>query len=172
MSDIEDLLRLGRGAEREKAESMFRRLVGMKVLGSLLPGAIVSGAEALYDMYKKIRHQKNLEPDKVADFPVLQALSVEPGLVKVIEDDILQNIDEKYQNYLQTLNPQTKLTDITSINEFIRLTIAKSTDKHVTIQDLGSHSPAKGGDVELPDTADAEEEFFGAKAKPLGEKRA
>lgn len=173
VGDLEGLLQLGRTAERDAAENDFMKTAGKALLGSLFPSFVSSGIQSAHGLYKKMRHQKNIEPDKVADFPVLDALAVEPELVRTIEDDILEDIDDRYLAYLQSLDRGTKLVDIKSINDFIRAMIAKDTKQHVVIKDLGVHKDSEGGtaDIETPDTAAAEKEFFGAKEKPLGKRR-
>lgn len=178
VDDLEGLLHLGRSAERSETEDTFIKTVAKKLFGAIAPGILTVGFESAADLfprlYKKMRGLPRLEPDKVADFPVLHALAVEPELVRTIEDDILKNVDERYLAYLQSLDRGTKLADITPINEFIRAMIAKDTQNHVVIKDLGTHKSDGGtaqGDIKTPDTAAAEKEFFGAKQKPLGEER-
>ena len=57
------------------------------------------------------------------------------SMIETVEDDIIDAIDEKYQEYLQGLDPDTKIRDIIKINDFLRTHIAKKTEKHVVIRD-------------------------------------
>ena len=57
-------------------------------------------------------------------------------MVKVIEDDILAQLDEMYEKeVLSALDPSDCINDIKSINDFIREKIAKETKNHVVIRD-------------------------------------
>jgi len=74
--------------------------------------------------------------DTVKKFPILGHLKVDPELVKVVEDDVLRQIDELYENEVLTkVSPTTCVEDIPNINEFIRSKISSLTDKHVVIDD-------------------------------------
>ena len=96
VDDLEGLLQLGKSAERTEQEDTFIKTAAKKLFGVIAPGGLTVGLESAADLfsllYKKMRGLPNLEPDKVADFPVLHALAVEPELVRTIEDDILKNV--------------------------------------------------------------------------------
>ena len=72
-------------------------------------------------------------PDSLEDFPILDILDIDPLLVKYIEDDKLNAIDEEYQAYLGERPGNTKLKDIMNINEFLRVQIALETDRNLMI---------------------------------------
>ena len=66
---------------------------------------------------------------------MLAILNVDPHLIDTIEDEILNLIDNRYEDYLSGLDPDTPLNTVISINDYIRQYIAKLTDKSVTITD-------------------------------------
>jgi len=65
----------------------------------------------------------------------LGKLNMDPHLIHTIEDNILNQVDEEYQQYLGSLAPDTLIKNIIGINDFIRQRIAKQTDNHVVIDD-------------------------------------
>ena len=72
----------------------------------------------------------------MADYPILAHLKIDPELVKVIEDDILKQLDEMYEEQiLSKLSKDTCIDKIPSINEFIRGKISVETGKSVVIRD-------------------------------------
>ena len=91
------------------------------------------------DVLKKAKESfadKEVNFDQISDFPILGHLKIDPELIKVLEDDILKQLDEKYEEQvLSKVQPNTCISDIETINDFIRRTIAIDTDRHVVIRD-------------------------------------
>ena len=137
VSDLDQLIDLARRGDNEKARVKLAGLGGLKVIQGLpIIGKAASGIDFLHKVYKRKQKAKNLDPDTVKDFPILDVLSIDPHLIKTLEDDILLAIDEEYQEYLRSLPYDTLLSKVISINDFIRKKIAKETEAHVVIQDL------------------------------------
>ena len=135
VADLLDLINMARKEEGGQADSWLQKMTGWEAV-KLIPyvGNVTTAGEMLYNYYNKLK--RNPEGQDVAeDFPVLAALNIDPNLIRTIEDDILNKIDEQYQKYLTGLNPDTKIRDIIKINDFIRSQIAKDTEKHVVIRD-------------------------------------
>ena len=111
-----------------------------KFVAGFFPGAAsalmaVDSGELVKNIYEFFKG-KEYKLDDLNTFPILKKLAVDPELVKTIDDDILNNIDEQYTTYLETLDPNTCVNQIPDINHFIRSYIARMTNQHVTIQNL------------------------------------
>ena len=136
VSDLIQVMQMARTEEDKRAEKSLAAL-GILDVAKAIPlgfGSTISGVDTLRQMYNKIK-RKPEDPDKVGDFPVLAILNVDPHLVDTIEDEILNLIDNRYEDYLSGLDPDTPLNTVISINDYIRQYIAKLTDKSVTITD-------------------------------------
>lgn len=137
VSDLDKLIDLARRGDNEKAATKLARLGGLKVIQGLpIIGQAASAVDFLHSIYKQKQKAKNLDPDTIKDFPILDILSIDDHLITTLEDDILTSIDEEYQKYLQGLPYDTLLANVMSINDFIRKKIARETQNHVVIQDL------------------------------------
>jgi len=135
VAELLELINLARKEEGGQADSWLKKISGKEIV-KLIPyiGNAVTAGEMLYNYHNKLL-RKPEGPDLASDFPVLDALNMDPNLIKTVEDDILNKIDEQYQQYLQELDPDTKIRDIIKINDFIRLQISKDTNQHVVIRD-------------------------------------
>jgi hypothetical protein len=137
VSDLDQLIDMARQGENKAAAAKLAGLGGLKVIQALpIIGKVASGVEFLHQIYKQNQKAKNRDPDAVEDYPILDILSIDPHLIKTLEDDILKAIDEEYQKYLRGLKYDTLLSNVISINDFIKKKIARETQNHVVIQDL------------------------------------
>jgi len=136
IADLQELIRLSReGDEKPMAQRWLAKTLGGEFIKALpLIGDVISATEILVD-YHKERMRAPEDPDTVKDFPVLDKLNMDPHLIHTIEDNILNQIDEEYQEYLNSLSPETLIKNVVGINDFIRQRIAKQTDNHVVIDD-------------------------------------
>lgn len=104
-----------------------------------LIGGTISKAQDIKGYFKKAKDflsGKKINFDKIEDFPILGHLKLDPELIKVVEDDLLTQLDEMYEEeVLSKLSPNMCVSDIKSINDFIREKIAKETKNHVVIKD-------------------------------------
>ena len=102
-------------------------------------GGAMSTGQDLVDYFGKAKDflsKNKINYDEIEDFPILGHLKLDPELVKVIEDDILIELDEMYEEeVLSKLEPTTCIDKIPSINDFIRKKIAIETKNHVVIRD-------------------------------------
>ena len=102
-------------------------------------GGAMSTGQDLVDYFGKAKDflsKNKINYDEIEDFPILGHLKLDPELVKVIEDDILIELDEMYEEeVLSKLEPTTCIDKIPSINDFIRKKIAIETKNHVVIKD-------------------------------------
>jgi len=111
-----------------------------KNIAGLFPGAgaamsAVSAAEVLLKV-KGEMGEKGVSYDQVADYPVLGHLKIDPELIKVLEDDLLRQLDEMYEEQvLSKVSGDTCIDKIPNINDFIRKMVAKETEMHVVIDD-------------------------------------
>ena len=135
VADLQQLIDMARAGESKQAQSLLGRLLGTEAF-KLIPyvGQLLTGGEMIAAYYNKLKRTPE-KPDIVEDFPALAILNIDPNLIITIEDDILNRIDEQYQEYLEALGSETKLSKVEPINDFIRRQIAQDTDNHVVIRD-------------------------------------
>jgi hypothetical protein len=96
------------------------------------PGITVTGF--FIDKARSINKKRIAgDANSLEDFPILDILDIDPLLVKYIEDDKLNVIDEEYQEYLGGLDGSTRLKDIMNINKFLQVQIALETDRSLMI---------------------------------------
>ena len=65
----------------------------------------------------------------------MDKLDVDPYLLSTIDNDILNQMDEEYERYLDTLPGDTLVKNIVDVNDYIRGIIATDTNNHVVIRD-------------------------------------
>tara|TARA_R110000824_G_scaffold325132_3_gene512073 strand:- start:3614 stop:4165 length:552 start_codon:yes stop_codon:yes gene_type:complete len=122
--------------EAEGLESLkqkgLKALIGIgKFVWSMWPKAwVIKGADFLLKLFGIIK-DGGLEWDLVSQYPVLEKLKVNPYFVKIIEDKILIEIDEKYQEYLKGLDQTQCVQDIKSIDDFIIEEIGRLTNNRI-----------------------------------------
>ena len=146
--DMMDEMRKGeeKDAQWEKRKGVLKGVA--KILIGLVPGggivakgvgsAVGAGITAA-ETYKQAKdglEDGGVKYDDIAGYPILGHLSIDPELIKVLEDDILKKLDEMYEDeVLIKIKGDTCIDKVPSINKFIRSKIAKLTDKHVVIDD-------------------------------------
>jgi len=143
VAELDELISTARREEDTQADSSIRWASFSEII-KLIP--YLGNALTFADMVKKYHSKKNRTPegtDALEDFPVLKILQVDPHLVETIEDDILDKVDDEYQEYIQSLEPSTKLSQIKNINDYIREYIARETLAHVVIMDYSNQVPSE-----------------------------
>ena len=128
--DAEDVQRLkGWGVEFTKKAVNFIPLVGPWLASSWDAKDVLTKA-------KKEMQTQSIHHETVEEFPVLGKLSIDPELIKVVDNDLLKHFDEEYEEYLaEEVNTETCVDHFKGINEFIRSRIKDLTDRHVVIRD-------------------------------------
>ena len=111
-----------------------------QTLISIIPfGSLVLQGYGIFNLLKQAKNDlkdKKISYDQVSDYPILGTLKIDPELIKVIDDDILKQLDEMYEkDVLKNVEPSTCVNKIETINDFIRRKIKIETDKAVTIID-------------------------------------
>ena len=97
-------------------------------------GNVATAADVLTGAFKKFgRKPEGAEGAK--EFPILDKLDVDPYLMSTIDNDIMDEMDEEYEQYLSSLPGDTLVKDIVDVNDYIRGVIATDTDNHVVIRD-------------------------------------
>ena len=144
IAELEDLINAARRAENEAAAKALAHKTGWEI-AQAIPGigTGISGTRFLMYAYNKARHQHDgtgghqeaESDDNPEDYPILDVLHIDPELLAALDQEILNDIDEKYQEYLQTLPPSTTLGKVININDFLRQYVAKLTKNHVVITD-------------------------------------
>ena len=136
IGQLEDLIKNARAKEDEQSKKWLGKTMGMEFL-KLIPvlGQALSGGEILGGLYKKHNRSETESDDNPEDFPILDILDVDPYLIQALDQEILNSIDEKYVEYLQSLPFDTLIRDVIDIDDFIRNIVAQETEKHVTIVD-------------------------------------
>ena len=143
VAELDELISASRREEDTQADSSIRWSAISEFI-KLIP--YLGNALTFADMVKQYHSKKNRTPegtDALEDFPVLKILQVDPHLVETIEDDILDKVDDEYQEYIQSLEPSTKLSQIKNINDYIREYIARETLAHVVIMDYSNQVPSE-----------------------------
>ena len=111
-----------------------------QTLISIIPfGSLVLQGYGIFNLLKQAKNDlkdKKISYDQISDYPILGTLKIDPEIIKVIDDDILKQLDEMYEkDVLKNVEPSTCVNKIETINDFIRRKIKIETDKAVTIID-------------------------------------
>ena len=121
--------------EPTEAKKWLAKEMGWEVVKAIpYFGAAVTAAGVLKDTFKKFRRKGEGE-EGVKEFPILDKLDVDPYLMSTIDNDIMNEMDEEYEQYLATLPGDTLVKDIVDVNDYIRGIIATDTRNHVVIRD-------------------------------------
>lgn len=97
-------------------------------------GMYATAAGVLSATFKKFgRKPEGAEGAK--EFPILDKLDVDPHLMSTIDNDIMNEMDEEYERYLESLPGDMLVKDIVDVNDYIRKIIATDTNNHVVIRD-------------------------------------
>tara|TARA_R110000824_G_scaffold102193_2_gene242479 strand:- start:147 stop:710 length:564 start_codon:yes stop_codon:yes gene_type:complete len=144
IAELEDLINTARTGEHEAATKALASQAGQEI-AQAIPGigSVIGAGRFLNYMYKKVNYQykgtggrqETESDDNPADYPILDALHVDPELLATLDQEILNDIDEKYQEYLQSLSGDTLLGKVTNINDFLHQYVANLTKNHVVITD-------------------------------------
>ena len=123
------------GEEPSGARKWLARELGLEFIKAIpYAGNVAAAGGVLLDTFKKFRRKpEGIEGAK--EFPILDKLDVDPYLMSTIDNDIMNEMDEEYEQYLATLPGDTLVKDIVDVNDYIRGVIATDTDKHVVIRD-------------------------------------
>jgi hypothetical protein len=137
IDQMQDAEKRGEDIERLKG---WTADLGKKLIGFIpIIGDAISTGLDVADILKKAKEDfsaKEIDYDQISDYPILGHLKIDPELIKVLEDDILKQLDEMYEEQvLSKVSANTCITDIMGINDFIRKSIAVETEKHVVIRD-------------------------------------
>ena len=137
IDQMQDAEKRGEDIERLKG---WTADLGKKLIGFIpIIGDAISTGLDVADILKKAKEDfsaKEINYDQISDYPILGHLKIDPELIKVLEDDILKQLDEMYEEQvLSKVSANTCITDIMGINDFIRKSIAVETEKHVVIRD-------------------------------------
>ena len=137
IDQMQDAEKRGEDIDRLKG---WTAALGKKMIGWVpVIGDLISAGLDIHDVLLKVKKEfsdKEINYDQISDYPILGHLKIDPELVKVLEDDILKQLDEMYEEQvLSKISANTCITDIMGINDFIRKSIAVETDKRVVIRD-------------------------------------
>ena len=123
------------GEEPSGAKKWLAKELGWE-LAKAIPyaGSVVTAGFVLADAFKKFgRKPEGAEGAK--EFPILDKLDVDPHLISTIDNDIMNEMDEEYERYLESLPGDMLVKDIVDVNDYIRKIIATDTNNHVVIRD-------------------------------------
>ena len=123
------------GEEPTGAKKWLAKELGVEFIKAL-PGIgnLATAADVLAGAFKKFgRKPEGVEGAK--EFPILDKLDVDPYLMSTIDNDIMDEMDEEYEQYLSSLPGDTLVKNIMDVNDYIRGVIATDTDNHVVIRD-------------------------------------
>ena len=122
IDQMQDAEKRGEDIERLKG---WTADLGKKLIGFIpIIGDAISTGLDVADILKKAKEDfsaKEINYDQISDYPILGHLKIDPELIKVLEDDILKQLDEMYEEQvLSKVSANTCITDIMGINDFIR----------------------------------------------------
>jgi len=123
------------GEEPSGAKKWLARELGLEFIKAIpYAGNVATAGGVLLDTFKKFKRKpEGVEGAK--EFPILDKLDVDPYLMSTIDNDIMNEMDEEYEQYLATLPGDTLVKDIIDVNDYIRGVIATDTNNHVVIRD-------------------------------------
>jgi len=133
---LEHIIKTSRkGEEPSEAKKWLAGEMGFEFIKALpVIGNVVTLGGILKDAYKRFRRSPE-GSEGAKEFPILDKLDVDPYLISVIDNDIMNEMDEEYQRYLESLAGDTLIKDIMDVNDYIRGIIATDTHNHVVIRD-------------------------------------
>ena len=81
--------------------------------------------------------QSELAPKfkSIEKFPLFQKLTMHPDYVKILDDPLLNDIMKKYESYLATVKPETKISNVVSINDFIKQVVENNSAVRISLQE-------------------------------------
>jgi hypothetical protein len=98
-------------------------------------GGALGVMDGLYAMYEAGKNDEHTWKD-VEEYPILRRMKMHPELMKVLDSVVLQEIDLAYKEHLSGYNRQTRVTQITDIDEFAKEWIMGETEQTVEIDVL------------------------------------
>ena len=98
-------------------------------------GGALGVIDGLYAMYEAGKNEEHTWKD-VEEYPILRRMKMHPELMKILDNIVLQEIDLAYKEHLAGYNRETRVTQITDIDEFARDWIMKETEKTVEVDVL------------------------------------
>jgi hypothetical protein len=123
------------GDEPTGAKKWLAKELGLEFIKSFTPiGNIATAAGFLADTFSKFK-RKPEGAEGAKEFPILDKLDVDPYLMQTIDNDIMNEMDEEYEQYLSSLPGDTLVKNIMDVNDYIRGIIATDTNNHVVIVD-------------------------------------
>jgi len=133
---LENIIKMSRKAEEpSEAKKWLAGEMGFEFIKALPTfGNVVALGGVLKDAYKRFRRSPDAA-EGAKEFPILDKLDVDPHLITVIDNDVMNEMDEEYQRYLESLPGETLIKDIIDVNDYIRGVIATDTYNHVVIRD-------------------------------------
>ena len=72
-----------------------------------------------------------IQPENI----VLDLLDVDPHLSDTINPEVMDKIDNEYRKYLGGLSPETKMSEIQDVDDFVRDWVEAKTNRNVVITD-------------------------------------
>jgi len=133
---LTQIIRSSRESEEPSgAKEWLAKELGLEFLKAIPDiGMYATAAGVLSATFRKFgRTPEGTEGAK--EFPILDKLDTDPHLLSTIDNDILNQMDEEYEQYLATLPGDTLVKDIVDVNDYIRGIIATDTNNHVVIRD-------------------------------------
>ena len=124
IGQLNDLIDNARSGEDIQAREWLVANVGVEIVKDILggPAAVV---DLMKGLYKQVNRQEAESDDNPEDFPILDLLDMDPEFFNVLDQEILNGVDEKYQEYLQGLDSATRIGDVMDINDYIRKYVAE-----------------------------------------------
>ena len=148
VGQLQSLIETARQAESEQDQSAAKKAAaeaiseeGLKYLLSLDPSGAGptaahawTGAQILRRLEDGINNARaGINNKTIKQFPILDALDVDPHYVRWIEKKELNLLDEAYEKYLAEVPSARKIKDIENMNYFIGKHITEATEGYITI---------------------------------------
>jgi len=105
------------------------------IIGGIISVPITNAA-ILFNVIRAKHSELAPKYKEMEDFPMLQKLMIHPDYIKVLDSPVLKLIMNQYENYLRVnVNPETKISQVISLNNFIEKLIANNFKIKISLQE-------------------------------------
>ena len=121
--DLEDLEKIRSSNKTDRWIGQYWKILKEIPKASPEYGAILTGIEKLYDVWNFNKNKDTppgAEQDSLSNYPFLDLFDIHSAFFEILDDDLLEKIKNEFSNkYVMNLTPETKMSSIPDINEYI-----------------------------------------------------
>ena len=89
----------------------------------------------IWSIFRSRQNEMAPQFKKIEKFPLFKKMTMHPDYVKILDDPLLNDIMKKYEAYLMMVKPETKISEVTSINDFIKRIVENNTVVRISLQE-------------------------------------